>query len=138
MGNLGKVLLSFAATLSATSCSYGYRIYAAYEGGSLVFRTDARESRWHAGLCLDYLEVRSSGARVWRIERIERRPIPDCPNDFPITYGRVPAGFRATTGAATLRQNQLYELDGHGSAHFDGSFRYSIRRTIVLENSRPL
>lgn len=128
------ILLALAGTSLLGSCSYGYDIHARFDGRRIILDTHARESRFAAGLCLDFLEVRSGGAVVWSIERFPPRDGSDCPNDFPIAYGSPPEGFQAGTPPVQLRPDTVYRVSGHGSASFEGSFRYSTHVLVRVEN----
>jgi hypothetical protein len=123
-----------AAALGTAGCSYGYDIYAVFDGTKLLFDTHAEESRYAAGLCIDDLEVRSGSSLIWAIERETPRPDATCPNDFPVAYSSPPPGFRSTTPAERLRPGVLYEVSGHGNASFEGSFRYSVRKVVTVQN----
>jgi hypothetical protein len=130
-------LAAVAAALGASGCSFAYDIYAVFDGTRLLLNTHAKESRYRAGLCLDALDVREAGTTVWRIERDPPRPDTACPNDFPIAYGSLPRGFRATTPPAPLRPNVVYHVTGHGNASFEGSFRYWVRKATTVQNLPP-
>lgn len=128
------ILLALTSASLLGSCSYGYDIYARFDGRRIILDTHAKESRFAAGLCLDSLEVRSRGVVVWSIERFPPRDGLDCPNDFPIAYGLPPEGFRSGTPPVRLRPDTVYEVSGRGSASFEGSFRYSTHVLVRVEN----
>jgi hypothetical protein len=132
-------MIAFRAAVAAvglccaiTGCSYGYDIYATFDGKNLLFNTHAKESRRAPGLCLRYLEVRSGTSLLWKIVR--EGPLGECRSDFPIKYGIPPPRFKTSTPPSALRPGVVYRLTGGGDASFEGSFRYSVHKVVTVQN----
>lgn len=132
---VAKALCTIAPLLLFSGCSYGYDVIAELHGRNIIFKTDARGGWFSPEPCVESLEITSGRTVVWRIERAA--PLEECRNDFPIQYGRAPAGFRQVSLPRPLKPNTVYEINGYGAAMYRGAFRYAVRTVAEIENLEP-
>jgi hypothetical protein len=132
---VARALCAFAPVLLMSGCSYGYEVLAEFRGGNVVFTTNAGGGWFSPEPCVESLEVTSGETIAWRIERL--LPLKDCRSDFPITYGRTPAGFRQVSPPSPLKPETAYEISGSGGAMYRGAFRYALHTIAQIENLNP-
>ena len=131
------LLWTAGACLLLSGCSADYPLRAFFKHGKLYF--DGAENDWFfgkTGFCPSYFTVVSqSGEIAWRIET-DLYPS-EC-KLFPVAYGEVPTGWRATVPARPLKSGQLYILHGSGGDRYHGAFRYRERKVLSVENDLKL
>ncbi|WP_224920139.1 hypothetical protein [Sphingomonas sp. R647] len=102
-----------------------------FVGGRLTFGSDLKER----GECFFQFEVRdrTSGQVVWAIaEKRETNPpeLSECKGQFPLEYGKAPAGFETSVAPAKLLSGHSYSIDGSNGNPLYGKFLYTVIERI--------
>ena len=124
--------------LASASCSYDFVVKAAFIDGRLAFvseRGAPQEPPW----CLEDFAVGSQkGEIAWAIEDTPYGGDEKCAAGFPLLYGRVPPGAKASVAARPLRPRELYVITGYGGDPYVGAFVLTRDgRRLSVENLDP-
>lgn len=128
-----RIAAGLAALLALGSCSYSYLVRAVFIEGALAF---VGGDPGRGAPCLsEFVLLDDRGRSVWHLAWPADRGADPC-RDFPLVYGRTPAGARAAVAAKPIAQGRLYVV--YSDDGLEGAFRHLVEgRTRRLVNSDP-
>ncbi len=127
MSRFRDLTVSILAASCLGGCTLATNVKADFVGGRLTFGSDLKERRE----CFFQFEVRdrTSGQVVWAIaEKPEANPpeLSECRGQFPLEYGKAPAGFETSVAPEKLLSGRSYSIDGSNGDRLYGKFLYTV------------
>ena len=121
-------------------CQYSYQVFAERRGADYVLNAHDGSGRFSPHACVRRLAVVEAGRTIWEIAN----PANGWPGeggtclrtDFPLVYGRAPAGFETRVAAVPLRPEGNYLIVGEGVSRYHGRFRVTADLQVVNARGR--
>lgn len=131
MNRFCALAVSILAAIGLGGCTLATHVKADFVAGRLTFGSDLKER----GECFFQFELRdrTSGQVVWAIaEKPEANPpeLSECKGQFPLEYGKAPAGFATAVAPAKLISGHSYSIDGSNGNPLYGNFLYTVVERI--------
>lgn len=117
-----RIAAAVALLLALASCVRSVPVRAFFLDGRLAFAAaglPGGEPRCFS----EFFIADESGRSAWELAGPEEPGGAGC-RDFPVVYGRAPAGARTVAPAAALVPGRVYAIGGWAGDPLEGAFRY--------------